>query len=233
MPMNPIEHDRRYGELDQVMRAYLGQPADDTEDGPSVALTAYLRHTWNTRPWSLGTAEAQLREYARNPPGSLRRRLGEFYPVPDVGLPESSIQDWLLLVAGHIRDSVERGEVPLPSVPATRWEWHARFPELGQFLGGWFSQDMPDEFGAGDDAHDAAVADYAATTDPQIVASLVGELRELLALDLGEAEYGLAVAELGMEVDPPTQYSPSGWLAAVAERLGTLQAGYGPGAASS
>jgi len=29
MPMKPLEHDRRYGELDQVMRAYLGQPADE------------------------------------------------------------------------------------------------------------------------------------------------------------------------------------------------------------
>ncbi|MGP4088768.1 contact-dependent growth inhibition system immunity protein [Streptomyces sp. KR55] len=231
MPMSPIEHDRRYGELDQVMRAYVGQPADDTEDGLSAALTAYLRHTWHTRPWALGTAEAQLREYARNPPGSLRLRLGEFYPVPDVGLPESGIQDWLLLIADHIRRSVEQGEVPPPSVPITHWEWHARFPELGQFLGGWFSQDMPDEFGTEDDSHGAAVADYAATTDPQIVARLVGELRELLALDLDEADYALAVAELGMEVDPPTPYSPSGWLATVAERLGTPRPDYGPGAA--
>ncbi|MFS4091441.1 hypothetical protein [Streptomyces sp. AF1A] len=25
MPLSPLEHDRRYGELDQVMRAYVGQ----------------------------------------------------------------------------------------------------------------------------------------------------------------------------------------------------------------
>ncbi|GGY63727.1 hypothetical protein GCM10010326_68250 [Streptomyces xanthochromogenes] len=48
----------------------------------------------------------------------------------------------------------------------------------------------------------------------------VGELHELLALGLDEAERALAVAELGMEVDPPAPYSPGAWLALVAQRLG-------------
>ncbi|MEV5784146.1 MULTISPECIES: contact-dependent growth inhibition system immunity protein [Streptomyces] len=224
MPMNPLEHDRRYGELDQVVRAYTGRVADDTEEEPSAALTAYLRHTWHTRPWALAIAEQQLREYARNPPGRLRQRLGEFYEIPDVGLPEGAVQNWLLLLADHIRRSVEGGEVPAPAHPVTHGEWHARFPELAQFLGGWFSQDMPDEF----DDHDAAVADYTGTTDPQLVARLAGELHELLALDLDETGYALAVAELGMEVDPPAPYSPSGWLAHVADRLTAPRADYGP-----
>lgn len=224
MPMSPLEHDRRYGELDQVLRAYVGQPADDTEDEPSVALTAYLRHTWHTRPWALAVAESQVREYARTPPGPLRLRLGEFYPVPDVGLEEAGIQDWLFVLADHIRRSVENGEVPAPAVPATRWEWHARFPELGQFLGGWFSQDMPDEF----DTHDAAISDYVTDTQPHLVARLAGELGELLALDLDEAAYAHVVAELGMEVDPPEPYAPGGWLAHVAARLSVPAAVYGP-----
>lgn len=135
MPLSPLEHDRRYGELDQVMRAYLGQPADDTPEQPGPALTAYLRHTWHTRPWALATAERQLREYADNPPGRLRLRLGEFYAIPDVGLPQGEIQSWLRCLADHIKHSIETGEVPPPGVPATHWEWHARFPELGQFLG--------------------------------------------------------------------------------------------------
>lgn len=32
MSMKPLEHDRRYGEPDPVMR-YLGQSADDTRRG--------------------------------------------------------------------------------------------------------------------------------------------------------------------------------------------------------
>jgi hypothetical protein len=75
-----------------------------------------------------------------------------------------------------------------------------------------------------------ALDDYAADTHPQLVARLVGELRELLALDLDESDYALAVAELGMEVDPPAPYSPSGWLTLVAERLAVPRADYGPSA---
>lgn len=145
--------------------------------------------------------------------------------MPDLGLPEAEIQRWLLLVADHIRRSVEEGEIPPPvRLPETHWEWHARFPELAQFLGGWFSQDMPDEF----DSHDAAMDDYRTTTDPQLVARLAGELHELLALDLDEPDYALAVAELGMEVDPPAPYTPSAWLAHVADRLTAPRPDYGP-----
>ncbi|MEU2154547.1 contact-dependent growth inhibition system immunity protein [Streptomyces sp. NPDC019396] len=215
MTMKPLEHDRRYGELDQVVRAYLGQRADDTPEQRSRALDAYLRHTWHTRPWAIAEAERQLREYSRNPPGRLRLELGEFYSVPDTGMPQAAIQDWLLLLADHLKKSIEEGEVPPPSTPQTHWEWHARFPETAQLLGGWFSQDVVEEF----PDHDAAVADYAATTDPQLVARLVGEIQELLALPLDEADYALATAELGMEVGPPEPFSYGAWLQSVALTL--------------
>ncbi|NUK54479.1 hypothetical protein HRW14_30290 [Streptomyces lunaelactis] len=224
MSMKPLEFDRRYGELDQVISAYAGMPADDEPDRPSDALQAYLRHTWHSRPWALSVAEQQIREYARHPPGRLRLRLGEFYPVPDVGLPESEIQDWLFQLADHLEQSIDDGAVPPHSAPRTHWEWHARFPELGQFLGGWFSQDMPDEF----PDHDTAVRDYTDTTDRNLVARLAGELRELLTLGLDEADYAVAVAELGMEVDPPAPYSPSGWLELVSDRLVAFRPDYGP-----
>ncbi|MGW6578109.1 hypothetical protein ACWF76_01700 [Streptomyces globisporus] len=116
--MKPLEFDRRYGELGQVIRAYTGMSADDEPDRPSEALQAYLRHTWHTRPDALATAERQIRDYARNPPGRLRLSLGEFYPVPDVGLPRPAIQDWLFVVADHLKRSIEEGEVPPPASPA-------------------------------------------------------------------------------------------------------------------
>ncbi|MEU0398735.1 contact-dependent growth inhibition system immunity protein [Streptomyces sp. NPDC006197] len=217
MSLKPFEFDRQFGELDQVIRAYLGRTADGEgeEGGPDAALEAYLRHTWHTRPWAVAVAEQQIREYADNPPGRLRRRLGEFYPVPDVGLPDAEIRDWLERVADHLKRSIEDGAVPPPCPPRTHWEWHARFPELSQLFGGWFSQDMPDEF----PDHDSAMRDYATQTDAQLVARAVGELRELSSLGLDEAEYAVALAELGMEVDPPAPFAPSAWIAQLSDRL--------------
>ncbi|MFD5783394.1 contact-dependent growth inhibition system immunity protein [Streptomyces sp. NPDC126933] len=210
MSLKPLEHDRKYGELDQVIRAYLGRTADDDE-----AIAGYLRHTWRTRPWAIAIAEFQIREYAQNPPGRLRLRLGEFYPVPDVGLADPEIQPWLLRLADRLKESIETGQAPPPATPRTHWEWHARFPELAQLLGGWHSQDMPDEF----DDHEAALQDYLDTTDPSLVAQLTGELHDLLALAVEEPDYAAAVAELGMEVDPPAPYSSSGWLVELARMV--------------
>nr|WSX49215.1 contact-dependent growth inhibition system immunity protein [Streptomyces sp. NBC_00974] len=210
MSLKPLEHDRKYGELDQVIHAHLGRTADDEE-----VLTAYLRHCWRTRPWAIAAAEHQLRTYAQNPPGRLRLRLGEFYPVPDVGLPDSEIQDWLLRLADRLKESVETGAAPPPATPRTHWEWNARFPELAQLLGGWFSQDAPDEF----EDHDAALRDYLDSTDPGLIAQLDGELHDLLSLPLDESDYAVALAELGMEVDPPAPYGPGAWLAELASRL--------------
>lgn len=213
MALTPLQHDRQYGEMDQVLRAYAGLPADDTEEKPGEALTAYLRHTWHTRPWAIGAAETQLREYARNPPGPLRLRLGEVYPLPDTGLDNAAVQSWLLMVAGHLRRSLAEGDVPPPGAPRTPWEWQARFPELGQFLGGWFSQD----FGAEFEEHEEALRDYLDTSDRGLTARMLGEVHELLALGLAEADLSLGLAVLGLEVDPPAPYSHRAWLEMIAE----------------
>ncbi|MFT2015794.1 contact-dependent growth inhibition system immunity protein [Streptomyces sp. 796.1] len=227
MPLKPREHDAKYGELDQVVRAYLGQPADDDPERPSAALTAYLRHTWQARPGAIATAERQLRDLAENPPGRLRTRLGEYYVLPDVGLPDAEIPGWLLVLAEHLKESVEQGRVPAPETPQTHWEWQARFPELGQLLGGWFSQDMPDEFAD----HGAALADYLGSTAPSVIARLVGEVHELLALGLDDGDYGLALSELGMEVDPPAPYGAGAWLVRLSAHLTGGAGGTGEGPA--
>ncbi|MFE7039225.1 hypothetical protein ACFU9X_07150 [Streptomyces atratus] len=43
--MKPLDFDRLYGEWDQAMRAYAGQPGDDGADRPSDALLAHMHHT--------------------------------------------------------------------------------------------------------------------------------------------------------------------------------------------
>ncbi|MFJ7207619.1 contact-dependent growth inhibition system immunity protein [Streptomyces sp. NPDC098789] len=210
MSLTPAEHDRKYGELDHVLRAHIGHGPRDPQ-----ALTGYLRHAWRTRPWAIAVAEQQLREYAANPPGRVRVRLGEFYAAPDLGVPDEELHDWLVGLADRLAESLESGQAPPPAPPATRWEWHARFPELAQLLGGWFSQDMPVEFGD----HASALADYLDTTEPGLIAQLTGELHDLLALPLEEEGIALALTALGMEVDPPAPYTRGAWLAALAARL--------------
>ncbi|MET3987635.1 contact-dependent growth inhibition system immunity protein [Streptomyces sp. PvR034] len=216
MSLTPAEHDRKYGELDHVLRAHIGHGHRDPH-----ALTGYLRHAWRTRPWAIAVAEEQLREYAANPPGRLRVRLGEFYAAPDLGVPDEELHDWLLWLADRLAESLESGQAPPPAPPATRWEWHARFPELAQLLGGWFSQDMPGEFGD----HAGALADYLDTTDPGLAAQLTGELHDLLALSLEEDRLVHALAALGMEVDPPAPYTRGAWLLALAAHLRERRSG--------
>ncbi|MEC4020538.1 contact-dependent growth inhibition system immunity protein [Streptomyces sp. H27-D2] len=60
-----------------------------------------------------------------------------------------------------------------------------------------------------DDDHDAALTDYLDTTHASVTARLTGEGHELLALVIGESDYAIAVAELGMEVDPPRPTRPA------------------------
>ncbi|MGW6690711.1 contact-dependent growth inhibition system immunity protein [Streptomyces sp. NPDC054961] len=210
MPLHPAEHDRKYGALDQVLRSHFGRSPHDP-----AAVDAYLRHTWRTgQPWAIAVAETQLREFAQNPPGRVRMRLGEFYEPPELGLADGEFSDWLLALADRLAESLRQGPGSLqdPAPPLTHWEWHARFPELGQLLGGWFSQDMPEEFGD----HATALQDYLDSTDSALLARLTGELHELLALPLDESALTMTVATLGIEVDPPAPYSVGAWLEALA-----------------
>ncbi|MER5964607.1 contact-dependent growth inhibition system immunity protein [Streptomyces sp. NPDC002057] len=210
MSLNPAEHDRKYGELDQVVRAHLGLGPHAPE-----ALAGYLRQSWRTRPWAVAVAAEQLRALAENPPGRLRLRLGEYYRMPDVGLPSEEVGEWLTGLADRLDESLATGGAPPPGPPATPWEWRARFPELAQLLGGWFTQDMPEEFGD----HESALTDYLEGTDPGLVAQLTGELHGLLALGLDEGALAVALVTLGSEVEPPVPYTPGAWLAVLAVRL--------------
>ncbi|MFD3648028.1 contact-dependent growth inhibition system immunity protein [Streptomyces cyaneofuscatus] len=63
---------------------------------------------------------------------------------------------------------------------------------------------------------------HTATTDPQLVARLVGELHELLALPLDDGDYALAAAELGMEVGPPEPFSHGAWFQSLATTLSSI-----------
>lgn len=56
--------------------------------------------------WAVAEAERQLRECSRNPPGRVRRKVGEFYAIPGTGMPRSEIGDWLVVPADHLSVAV-------------------------------------------------------------------------------------------------------------------------------
>ncbi len=105
-----------------------GQPADDTPDEASQALTAYLRQTWHRRPWALAIAERQLRDYAENPPGACGCASGSSTRSPTSACPKTRSRQWLHCLADHLKRGLEEGEVPPLDTPATHWEWRARSP---------------------------------------------------------------------------------------------------------
>jgi hypothetical protein len=89
--LSPLDHDRRYGEPDHVLRACLGQPADNTPYTPGQALTACLRHTWHQRPWALAVAELGMEVDAPAPysPSGWLALVAEQFAAPraDYGPP--------------------------------------------------------------------------------------------------------------------------------------------------
>ncbi|MEU6988493.1 contact-dependent growth inhibition system immunity protein [Streptomyces sp. NPDC046324] len=210
------------GDLEDIVKRLNERPASSTRSSaPTWASDRTLRRRWPAicgRPGAPGPGPSPsrpLRVYAANPPVRLRQRLGEYYRLPDVGLPPEEIRDWLTGLADRLDESLANGQAPPPAAPTTPWEWRARFPELAQLLGGWFSQDMPDEFGD----HEAALADYLEGTDTGLVAQLTGELHDLLALGLDEDGLAMALVTLGAEVEPPVPFTPGAWLASLAVRL--------------
>jgi hypothetical protein len=210
--MTPHAPEAICAELADIMRACA---RDDVAGGDTNGLRAYLRQTAYSRPLDAVRAEQQLRRYVAEPPSPVLTALGEAAPLPDVGVNASDLPAWMTALADALRARQHAGGPPEPAVPETHWEWRARFPELAQFLGGWFSQDMPDEF----ENAEATVRDYRRDTHPQVVARLRGEIAEFTALGLDEAGYVLAVAELGMEVEPPGPESVESWLARLADDL--------------
>ncbi|WP_268246833.1 contact-dependent growth inhibition system immunity protein, partial [Streptomyces sindenensis] len=62
---------------------------------------------------------------------------------------------------------------------------------------------------------------------PHTGAATLKKLNELLALGLEDGDYGVAVSELGMEVEPPAPFSAEGWLRAVASQLAAGRPEYG------
>ncbi|RFU42215.1 hypothetical protein DZF91_07655 [Actinomadura logoneensis] len=198
-----------HGAVLPLLAAYAGLPADDVPGRPSSALSGYLRWAVISDPALAAIAAAQLRQLAGrllNEPDTVPSVIHDALPVTPAG--EKAGASWADTVATLLEQAVDSG-FPPPGPPVTFWEWNQRFPALAQFLGCYFTQDFRDEFAD----HDTATAAWGQTATPADRARLIGEIAELLALEMADNELDEALATLGMDVDPPLP--ASAWLSHV------------------
>ena len=90
------------------------------------------------------------------------------------------------------------------------------FPQLRQFLGGYFHQDWVVEHATWEEVVD----DFIAESPRHAVLECTSELRDLLAAELPDAELDTVLERLGCSVDPVALgLSSAEWLRLVLERL--------------
>jgi hypothetical protein len=97
-----------------------------------------------------------------------------------------------------------------------------QFPDLYQFFGGYFYQGWTSAYKwEGTSANFAAVVyHFKAVNPPQTVLRVRTQLRELLALELSEADLTAALAALGSNFYPPSENLENRqWLERIAEIL--------------
>jgi hypothetical protein len=90
------------------------------------------------------------------------------------------------------------------------------FPQLHQFLGGYFHQDWPVD----SDGWENVVRDFVAEAPASVVLETSTELRALLAAGYGDGELEAMVEGLGGDVDPAAfNLRAEEWLRALLESL--------------
>jgi hypothetical protein len=90
------------------------------------------------------------------------------------------------------------------------------FPQLRQFLGGYFHQDWVVEHGTWEEVVD----DFIAESTRHAVLESAAELRDLLAAGLGDSELATVLERLGCSVDPAALHLSAGdWLRELLEEV--------------
>ncbi|MFF7853167.1 contact-dependent growth inhibition system immunity protein [Streptomyces sp. NPDC007904] len=112
-------------------------------------------------------------------------------------------------------DAARRIEHPvpgLPPLPQNKWEYRERFPELNQFLGGYFHQDFFEEY----TSYKEAVDDYVAEASDDDLNQLARDISALLTAAAADGGLERATSILGMDVSPPPGSGIRQWLGDVA-----------------
>ncbi|WP_122619044.1 contact-dependent growth inhibition system immunity protein [Streptomyces sp. Tu 4128] len=199
----------RFYEVQDLLAAYAAQDYtfSDSPEAPGPALSAYLRIA-SEDPRRAATAVQQLDEL-------LQAGLGSSEIADDVELlpkivPPSgrSVEDCLRIIRGHLLRQIENPAPAVQSLPTGKWEYRARFPELNQFLGGYFHQDFFEEY----TSYSAAVDDYLTGASVSERDQLVRDISDLLSLATTDRELKQATSILGMDVSLPSGTGIRPWL---------------------
>ncbi|MEZ0094818.1 contact-dependent growth inhibition system immunity protein [Streptacidiphilus sp. EB129] len=196
-PPSPALWQAHHAALRDLLEAYAGMPTDDAPGAPSAALGEYLGAMLLVDPTGPAVAAAQLRRLAGG--GASAAASAPMLPWP----PMADRFAWMETVADLIESSVASGNAAPVDVPGTGWAWRRRFPQLFQLLGGYFGQDFPAEHPGVDsaEAERRVVAAWRSGTSRSVVARTVGEVHELLALQLDRGRLEYALGALGRDVE--------------------------------
>lgn len=202
----------RFGELQQLLNGYtrFGATFTDTPEAPGPALAAFLR---------IAAGEPRrASDVTREIDDLLQVGLFSDEIADDVDLmpriqPRQglSVEDSFRIIRGHLHQFIENPSPRPTDPPQSGWEWVERFPELNQFIGGYFHQDFLLEYSS----FDEATADYLSTATDDVLNQLLDEIRELLSLPCSDTDLKAATEAFGMGVRPPGGQTFRQWINAV------------------
>ncbi|WP_217253914.1 contact-dependent growth inhibition system immunity protein [Streptomyces sp. AC602_WCS936] len=199
----------RFYEVQDLLAAYAAHDYtfSDSPEAPGPALSAYLRIV-SEDPRRAATAVQQLDELLRAGLGS-SEIADDVELLPEIVPPSGrSVEDCLRIIRGHLVRQIENPVPAVQSVPTGKWEYQARFPELNQFLGGYFHQDFFEEYAS----YSEAVGDYLSGASEGDREQLVRDISDLLSLATTDRELKQATSVLGMDVSPPSGIGIRQWL---------------------
>ncbi|WP_431330190.1 contact-dependent growth inhibition system immunity protein [Streptomyces sp. IPPR8] len=199
----------RFYEVQDLLAAYAAHDHtfSDSPEVPGPALSEYLRIVAQD-PRRATTAVEQIDELLLV--GLESSEIADDVELlPKIEPPSGrSVEDCLRVIRGHLVRQIANPVPATPSLPAGKWEYRARFPELNQFLGAYFHQDFFDEYASYDDAVD----DYLAGASDSDRDQLVRDISDLLSLTTADRDLKQAATVLGMDVAPPSGTGIRQWL---------------------
>ncbi|MFF7333640.1 contact-dependent growth inhibition system immunity protein [Streptomyces sp. NPDC090306] len=207
---------QRFYELSDLLEAYASADFTfaDTAEVAGPGLASYLRIAAR-EPSRASKAIEQIDDLLSV--GLFSEEIAEdVETMPHIRPPlGSSVEDCLRIARRHlVRLLQDPSQIP-PAHPQTSWEWHERFPRLGQLLGAYFNQ----EFSSFYTTRDEALNEYIDESWPEDSLMAAQEIGELLTMVTSDRELARAASALGLALLPPDGMTLRQWLQTVREKI--------------